>query len=146
LGACEVLYGNGDYIKKLAKNFSDPRFEEARSSIRVACNILSLALATEDQMDKDRCARKAFDALFHAARIASMRYLSTEVARWGIVKRMLPAPYKEEFDEMIRKLHMEYFYRGNYPKGELEKEFNFWLNRVRVYVDKLEAEVKIRGA
>ena len=123
LGAFNILYGSGKYILEYAKKLGDPTFEEARSALRVAQRILKLALETKDPLDRDRLFREAFDSLFHAARIAAMTYLSTEVARWGLLKRMLPVPYNKQFREFIDVLHIKYFYNGEYPKdGEADNE------------------------
>jgi len=138
LGAFNVLYGSGRYILEYAKRLGDPTFEEARSALRVAQRILKLALETRDPLDKDRLFREAFDSLFHAARIASMTYLSTEVARWG----MLPEPYNRQFREFINVLHIKYFYNGEYPKDKVKEEFNKWYGMVEEFVRSLEHETK----
>jgi predicted nucleotidyltransferase len=144
LGAFKILYGSGEYLLKYAKELSDPTFEEARSSLRVAASLLKLALETVNPLDKDRICREAFDALFHAARIASMVYLSTEISRWGLIKRELPEPYRTSFNDFISTLHIKYFYNGEYPRGKVEGEFNKWFRRVEEYISKLELEAKIK--
>ena len=40
-------------------------------------------------------------------------YLSTEASKWGLIRRILPEPYRSEFKEFIDILHVEYFYHGN---------------------------------
>ena len=64
-----------------AKRLGDLTFEEARSALRVAQRILKLALEIRGPLDRDRLFKGAFDSLFHAARIAAVTYLSTEVAK-----------------------------------------------------------------
>ncbi|MBS7611985.1 hypothetical protein KEJ27_07280 [Candidatus Bathyarchaeota archaeon] len=145
LGAFNILYGSGDCIRSLSKSLGDPTFDQAESYIRGALEDFKLSKEAVDPLDKDRRIREAFDALFHAARIASMVYLSTEVTRWGIVRRMLPNPYVEKFEQIIEKLHIEYFYRGNYPKENLEPEFNMWLTKVKDYINRLKMETKRRA-
>lgn len=142
LGAFNILYGSGKYILEYAKKLGDPTFEEARSALRVAQRILKLALETKDPLDRDRLFREAFDSLFHAARIAAMTYLSTEVARWGLLKRMLPVPYNKQFREFIDVLHIKYFYNGEYPKDRIEEEFNKWYRKVEEFINNLERETK----
>jgi len=44
-----------------------------------------------------------------------MSYLATENARWGGIKRRLLQLYRAEFEEFINRLHIDYFYNGNYP-------------------------------
>jgi hypothetical protein len=146
LGAFKILYGSGEYLLKYARELGDPTFEEAKSSLRVAVSLLKLALETANPLDRDRLCREAFDALFHAARIASMVYLSTEVGRWGLIRRGLPEPYKASFEEFIDTLHISYFYNGSYPKDGVEEEFHKWFRRVEAYVKGLEAKAKERGA
>ncbi len=75
-------------------------------------------------LDRDRLIRKAFDSLFHAARIASMVYISTEVSRWGPIRREFPEPYKSRFEGFINTLHIKYFYNGEYLKEKAKEEFN----------------------
>jgi predicted nucleotidyltransferase len=142
LGAFKILYGSGEYLLKYAKELGDPTFEEAKSSLRVATSLLKLALETVNPLDKDRLCREAFDALFHAARIASMVYLSTEISRWSFIKRELPEPYKTNFNEFISTLHINYFYNGNYPKDKVKEEFYEWFKKVETYVNSLESKIK----
>jgi predicted nucleotidyltransferase len=145
LGAFKILYGNGEHLLRYARELGDPTFEEARSSLRVASSLLNLALEAANPLDRDRLCREAFDALFQAARIASMVYLSTDIARWGSIRRGLPKPHRTEFDEFISTLHINYFYKGNYPKDEVRGEFHKWFSRVEAYVNSLETKVKEKG-
>ena len=80
--------GYGGYLDCL-EDF-DPRFKEAKSYIRGAKEDLEMAMRSENEDDKDRRIRTAFNSLFHAARLAAMTSLSTENARWGRIKRRLP--------------------------------------------------------
>jgi len=138
LGSFRILYGDGRYLLEYAGRLGDPTFEEARSSLRVASMLLKLALETENPLDRDRLIREAFDALFHAARIAAMTYLSTEVSRWGVIRRMLPEPYRSEFREFIHTLHIKYFYRGEYPEDAVVEEFEKWRKGVEEFIRALE--------
>ena len=142
LGAFNVLYGSGKYVLEYAKRLGDPTFEEARAALRAARDYLELALRTSDALLRDMHFRGAFNSLFHAARIAAMTYLSTEVARWGLLKRMLPEPYNRQFREFIDVLHVEYFYNGNYPKDRVEEEFDKWYRMVEEFIRSLEREIK----
>jgi len=142
LGAFEVLYGDGGYVLSYAGKLGDPTFEEARSALRVARSILGLALEARDPLDRDRLVREAFDSLFHAARIAAMTHLSTEVARWGLLRRMLPEPHNERFRESIDVLHIKYFYSGEYPKENIVEEFNKWFKKVEEFINDLEYEAR----
>ena len=142
LGAFNVLYGTGRYVLEYAKRLGDPTFEEARAALRAARDYLELALRTSDALLRDRHFREAFDSLFHAARIAAMTYLSTEVVRWELLRRMLPKPYDGRFREFVRTLHVEYFYNGNYPKDGVEEEFERWYGKVEEFIVDLELETK----
>lgn len=144
LGSFKILYGSGERLLNLVKALGDPSFEEARSSLRVAGSLLKLAMETANAMDKDRLVREAFDAVFHSSRIASMVYLSTEVARWGLIRKELPEPYRSSFKEFIDTLHIKYFYHGNYPKEMVEEEFEHWYRKVEEFVNSLEEETKKR--
>ena len=142
LGAFKVLYGNGKYLLEYVKTLTDPTFDEARSSLRIAFSLMKLAFETKNQLDKDRSIREAFDSLFHAAKIASMVYLSIEVSRRGLIKKELPEPYKNKFNEFINILHIKYFYNGEYPKEKIKEEFNLWFNKVKEYINELESLMK----
>ena len=142
LGSFKILYGDGRYILEYAKTLRDPSFEEARTALKAARDYMELAKRATEPLLKDRHVREAFNTLFHAARIAAMTYLSTEVSRWGLIRRMLPEPYKSEFKEIIDTLHIEYFYNGNYPKNRLREEFSKWYKKVEKFINKLERELK----
>ena len=144
LGAFNVLYGSGERLLEYAKVLGDPTFDEARAALRVAKRILSLAREVTEPLERDRLLREAFDSLFHAARIAAMTYLSTEVSRWGVLRRVLPEPYGSLFKKFIDVLHVEYFYHGGYPKQNTEEEFNKWYSEVEKFVESLESELKKR--
>jgi hypothetical protein len=139
LGSSRILYGDGSYLAELAKRLGDPSFEEARASLKAALDYFELSKRTEDDLVRDRHVRAAFDALFHAARLASMAYLSTEVGRWGYVRRRLEEPYRVIFSEFIETLHVKYSYNGDYPKENLEEEFKKWLKKVEEYISTLES-------
>jgi len=136
LGAFEELYGEGGHLKEMTEDF-EPRFREARSYIRGAKEDMGMAGRGEDEDDRDRRIRTAFNSLFHAARLAAMSYLATENTRWGGIKRRLPLPYKKEFEEFINTLHVDYFYNGNYP-ANYEEAFGKWYKKVEEFVSKLE--------
>lgn len=146
-GAFRVLHGDGRFLREatdwaVESLRSDPTFEEAKIAMKVASEYLGLALAAEDPALRDRHVREAFDALFHAARMASMAYLSTSETRWGKIRKDLPDAYREEFEEFVTELHIKYFYLGEYPKERAEEEFEGWLGRVNGYIERLESEVR----
>ena len=142
LGAFNILYGDGKYLLKYAGMLGDPKFDEAKSALRVAKRIHNLAKETTESLDRDRLFREAFDSLFHAARIAVMTYLSAEVSRWGLLRRMLPEPYSTQFKKFIDTLHIKYFYNGEYPRENIEEEFNKWYSEVEKFIERLELEVE----
>ena len=144
LGAFKMLYGDGKYILEYAKVLSDPTFKEAKIALRAAKDYLELALKTSNTLLRDRHIREAFDTLFHAARIAVMTYLSTEITRWGLLKKMLPKPYDKQFKKFINILHLDYFYHGRYPKDNVKDEFNKWYEEVKSFIENLEIKSKKR--
>lgn len=144
IGAYEVLHGSGETLLRLAKDLGDPTFDDAKSSIIVSKGLMELYRAEEDPATRDRLVRKAFDGLFHAARLVSMAYLSTEVARWGVIKAKLPHSHKLSFDNFIKILHIKYFYNGEYPRDRVEGEFKRWLKLTEEYMDKLESDTGMR--
>ena len=141
LGSFRLLYGEGRYLLEYAKYLGDPTFEEARASLKAALDYFELSKRTEDPLVRDRHLRVAFDTLFHAARLASMVYLSTDIGRWELIGRKLTEPYKTIFNEFINTLHIKYY---NGPRENIEEEFNKWVGKVEEYISKLELEVKTK--
>jgi hypothetical protein len=142
LGSFRLLYGEGRYLLEYAKYLGDPTFEEARASLKAALDYFELSKRTEDPLVRDRHLRVAFNTLFHAARSASMVYLSTDISR--LIGGKLTEPYKTIFNEFINTLHIKYFYNGEYPRENIEEEFSRWVGRVEEYISKLELEVKTK--
>jgi hypothetical protein len=93
---------------------------------------------------RERHVRETFDALFHAVRIASMVYLSTEVGGWESIRRGLEEPYRTTFNNFLEVLHIKYFYNGEYPREGLEEEFYKWFKKVEEYISSLESRVRSR--
>ena len=135
LGAFVILYGDGRYLKEMTKD-SDPSFEDAKAMLVAAKDYLKMGKEAEGDV-KDVHIRNSFNSLFHAARIAGMVYLAIGNARWGQIKRRLPQPYRNEFEEFINTLHIDYFYNGNYPSN-YEEEFEKWYKKVEDFVRRLE--------
>lgn len=113
-------------------------------ALAASMRIMELASREADPRVRNRLIREAFSALFHAVRIASMAYLSTEESRWGYLGRMPPKNFQDEFGRFIGTLHIEYFYNGNYPHEEPSEEFEGRVKEVEDYVRRMEAEA-IRG-
>jgi hypothetical protein len=89
-------------LLEYTKMLRDLTFDEAGAALRVARRLFNLAKETSEVLDRDRLFREAFDSLFHAARIAVITYLSTEVSRWGLLRRMLPEPYNKQSKRIHR--------------------------------------------
>jgi len=140
LGAFEILYGDRKYLYEMIKGF-DSSFGEAYAVLRKAKRDMDSVRELSEKEDREWSIRVAFNGLFHAARVAAMTYLAVENARWGRLKRRLPQPYKEEFDNFINILHVDYFYNGNYP-ANYEEEFEKWYKRVEDFVRRLEGMKK----
>jgi len=124
-------YMKRGYLKETTSYF-EPRFREARSYIRGAKEDMGMAGRSEDEDDRDRRIRTASNSLFHAARLATMSYLAIENARRGGIKKRLPRHYRDEFEEFINVLHIDYFYNGNYP-ANYEEEFEKWYRKVEEF-------------
>jgi len=144
-GAHRVLHGDGHCLEKQLSEI-DPTYEEAFIAVEAGRKYVRDAEEVDNELLKDRHLRDAFNALFHAARLAAMTYLSTEQARWGRLRRSLPQPYRGQFKKYIDTLHVEYFYDGDYPKGNTEAEFGKWMQEVEQFIRELEAESLEAGA
>ena len=142
LGAYEILYGDGSCLRAATQHLGNPTFEEAFSRLRGARRHMELARIEQDELDKDREIRDSFNSLFHAARVASMVFLSIGETRWGKVRKSLPPQYQANFKEFIDVLHIEYFYRGRYPREKVEEDFQKWFERVEKYVRELAEKGK----
>jgi len=53
----------------------------------------------------------------------------------------LPQPYRNEFEEFINTLHVDYFYNGNYPEN-YEEAFEKRHEKVEDFVRRLEGMKK----
>ena len=95
-GAHRVLHGDGHCLEKRLSEI-DPTYKEAFAAVKTGRKYMDIAFEADDELMKDRHINDAFNALFHAARLAAMTYLSTEQARWGGLKRSLPQPYRGQF-------------------------------------------------
>jgi hypothetical protein len=138
LAAHNVLYGDGATIEEARIDMAIPTYEEARERVFASDGFLEDASDAPNEIRRDGHYRTAFNALFDAARMAVMTYLSTEETRWGELRRALPAPYSEEFRQIINVLHIAYFYHGEYPHQNVEEEFRKWRKRVSRFIDELE--------
>ena len=120
----------------MAKDFNSS-FWEAYAVLRKAKRDMDSVKELVGKEDREWSIRVAFNGLFHGARLAAMSYLATGDARWGGIKRRLPLPYKEEFENFIDVWHVDYFYNGNYPEN-YEAAFEKWYERVEDFVRRLE--------
>ena len=142
LGSFRTLYGDGRFLLELARHLGDPTFEGARASLRAALDYFELSKRTGDDLVRERHVGEDFDLLLHAARIASMVYLSAEVGRWGLIRRELEEPYRSIFSTFIEVLHIRYFYNGEYLREGLEEEFSKWSKEVEEYISSLESRIR----
>jgi len=142
-GAHRILHGDGRYLKE-ATIHVDPTFEEAYATLELARRYFRDAKAEGQALLRNGHIRDAFDKLFDAARIASMTYLATENTRWGRMKGRLPTNYRKAFNQFVDRLHIDYFYHGNYPK-DYQGEFEKWYEEVERYINRLENKVKKSG-
>lgn len=138
-GAYRILYGDGHCLERQFSE-ADPTYQEALATVKAGRRYMDIAFEAGDELMKDRHIRDAFNALFHAARLAAMTYLSTEQTRWGRLRRSLPGPYRREFKIYIDTFHLKYFYDGRYPKEDVGAEFQNWMQEVEQFIRKLEAE------
>jgi succinate dehydrogenase/fumarate reductase flavoprotein subunit len=129
-----VLYGSGEWLKEEVGGMAFPEQEEIEAAMRSGQTNFRFAAESANVHDKHQHYRTAFNALFDAARLAAMRYLGTEQSRWGQLRRELPAPHSEEFREIIRTVHLLYFYEGKYPRETVQQEFDAWRSRVARFI------------
>jgi len=135
-----VLYGNSATIREARIAMTIPTYDEARKIVTVADHHLEDARGSMEDFFQDRYYRTAFNALFDAARSAAMAYLVMEETQWGELRRALPAPHSEEFQRFVDVLHVAYFYHGDYPRQDVEAEFQRWRPRVSRFIETLERE------
>ncbi len=99
----------GKHLQEYTKMLGDPTFDEARAALRDARDFTELAKMASDALPRNRYIREVFDSLLHSARIAVVTYLSTEVSRWGLLRKAISEPYSGQFREFIGTLHIKYF-------------------------------------
>jgi hypothetical protein len=134
--ASEILYGDGEFLKKVSTIRANPKFEWSRVALRGAKEDFKRALKKK-ALDRDWRIMLASNQLFDSARLASMDFLATEETRWGKVKRRLPGKLEKDFREIADTLHIRYF-EGNYPKN-FKKEFEHCSKKVEDFVKELES-------
>lgn len=139
-GAHRILHGDGRYLKEATMHV-DPTFEEADATLELAKRYFKDAKAEGQASLRNIHLRDAFNKLFDAARIASMTYLATEDTSWGRMKGKLLTNYRKAFNQFVDRLHIDYFYHGNYPK-DYQGEFEKWYEKVKQYINRLKNKVK----
>jgi len=138
LATHRVLYGDGTTIEEARIDMAVPTYDEVRERMLNADQYLEDGHNAPTEVRRDGHYRTAFNALFDAARMAVMTYLCTEETRWGELRKALPIPYSEEFRHIVNVLHIAYFYHGEYPRQNVEVEFQRWRERVSRFIDALE--------
>jgi hypothetical protein len=136
----DVLHGDGHYLREMFDKI-DPTMEDAYEILASARSHLEGSSRQPSKGLKDRYVRLAFNELFEAARMAFMIYLAIKNSRWGRIRSKLPKPHKDLFSKFIKKLHIDYYYQGNYPEDH-EAEFENWHKKVERYIKQLEEELK----
>ncbi len=142
-GVCaahRVLRGDGVTLREARMAMVVPSYNEAYERVFAADGFLEDAGDAPNEIRRDVLHRTAFNALFDAARMAAMAYLVMEETRWGELRRALPAPHSAEFRQFVDVLHVAYFYHGDYPRQEVEAEFQRWRHRVSRFIETLEQE------
>jgi hypothetical protein len=142
-GVCatgRVLYGDGETMKEAKRDVPVPTFDQARLRLDAGDQYLEVACHVTDEGLRDVHYRTAFNALFDAARSATMTYLSTEQTRWGELRRGLPQRHAEAFRRFIDILHVHYFYDGEYPREDVEGEYRRWRDEVNRFIEALATE------
>jgi hypothetical protein len=134
-----VLYGNGQTLQEVLNSMPVPTYEDAREYLTIADRNLVTAQGEQIASLQDKEYRLAFESLFHAARHGAMTFLNTDNPRWGELHRALPAPFSDRFRQMIDTLHVDYAYRGNYPRDRADEEFHRWRAEAARFVADLEA-------
>ncbi len=138
LATHRVLYGDGTTIEEARIDTAVPTYDEVRERVLAADRFWEDAGNAPNEIRRDVFYRTAFNALFDAARSAAMTYLCVEETRWGELRKALPMPYSEEFRHIVNALHIAYFYHGEYPRQNVEVEFQRWRERVSRFINALE--------
>jgi len=142
-GVCatgRVLYGDGETMQEVRKGMPVPTFDQARLRLNAGDQYLENARHAADEELQDVHYRTAFNALFDAARSAVMTYLNTEQTRWGELRRGLPQRQAEVFRRFVDTLHVRYFYDGEYPHEDAEREYWRWRDEVNRFIEALATE------
>ena len=92
-------------------------FEEAEGRLTAAREYLALAGRSGAGVLVDTHLKTAFDALFHAARVAALTFMGSDRTGWGGVEKRLPPPWDTWFHVMASTLHVLCAYEGRVPRG-----------------------------
>ncbi|MFN4180594.1 MAG: hypothetical protein ACK4I8_09805, partial [Armatimonadota bacterium] len=136
-----LLFGDLNAVLEVTKNMPVPTFDEAKEILDEAERYLQDARNAQTPTRREMHYRNAFNSLFDAARLAAMAFLLTEETRWGILAKKLPEPFDQQFKAIVDDLHVAIFYRRSLPL-DIEGEFERQRERVRKFIDELEAASK----
>lgn len=96
LGANKLIYGEGKFLKESTKDYN-PSFDEAWVSLETGKKYMEVSKEAEGELLRDRHRRDAFNALSHAARMASLIYLAKEGLGWRGIEKELPGDLGKKF-------------------------------------------------
>ncbi|WP_165171760.1 hypothetical protein [Adlercreutzia sp. ZJ242] len=100
------------------------------------------ALATEDPMERHTALRLAYGGLSQAASDAYMIY-SSKPKNNAFKEGGLSTWARAELEAMTNTMGAQYFRQGLTPTSRMEGEFGRWLERVRTFVDRLNADFQL---
>lgn len=133
-----LLWGDVETVREVI-TMDAPTFDDGRLRFFHAERHLTQAQQANDPRIAEGFYRDAFNALFDAARIAVQAFLSTDETRWGILASRLPPDLEQRFRAIINRLHVDFFYRGDFPPDDPSSEFAYWRQVIAQFIDDLEA-------
>jgi len=133
----QVLTGSGETLEEVTERYM-LSFDQVRELFIIADESQRNAQEEENPFLKDRRYRNSFNELFDVARDAVMVYLASSETRWGQLRHALPKPFDNRFRQIIDTLHISYFYNGEYPKENPDKEYKRWRDVIERFVIDLE--------
>ncbi|MBU1053869.1 MAG: hypothetical protein KKC46_08570 [Proteobacteria bacterium] len=115
-------------------------FEDTFKTLKEARQKFVLALSMEPAQ-RDGQIKLAFFTLYESARLANTMYVARK--HYAMEDGGLLSWAKSEFQQITETIYLKYYRQGNYPKQDLEADFERWFERIRLHINRLHEGFKI---
>lgn len=115
-------------------------FENTYKALKDAREKFTLAMSL-DPSERDGQVKVAYFALYDAARLANTLYVARKLR--GMEEGGLMSWARNEFQAITEILFVTYYRQGNFPRQDLQADFDRWFERAAVYINRLHEGLKV---